>query len=68
MKPKKPSEREQTVVLTIEATYILKGKDMLKPSDVARGNEMFPLEKIDLDVCPNADHVDIKKIKVFERG
>lgn len=67
MKAKKQSEKEQTVIIKFEATYILKGKDMLKPSDVARGNEMFPIEMIDLNLAPNADHVEIKDIKVFER-
>lgn len=64
---KREEEHEQTVVLTIEATYILKGKDRISEKDQQRGAEMFPIETIDLNVCPNADHVEIKKIKVFER-
>lgn len=66
MTPKK--NREQTIILNIQATYILKGKDCLSQPTLEKPLEVFPLEVIDLDVCPNADHVEIKSIKVFEGG
>lgn len=64
--PKK--QKEQTIVLNIQATYILKGKDCLRPPVLEKPLEVFPLEVIDMNVCPNADHVEIKSIKVFEGG
>lgn len=67
MAARKKAQKEQTVVLTIEATYILKGDKMVPASATEREPQMFPIEEIDLNVCPNADHVEIKKIKVFER-
>jgi hypothetical protein len=68
MKTKKTTkQKEQTVVLTIQATYILKGKDCLTPSTMDRPLENFPIEVLDLNVCPNADHTEITKIKVFEK-
>jgi len=65
-KKKAPAkEKTQTVVLTIQATYVLKGDDMINP-DFAKAPDKFPIETIDLDVCPGADKVDIKRIQVFE--
>ena len=64
---KKRNTKEQTVVLTIEATYILKDGALIPPSVLERDPQMFPIEEIDLNVCPNADHVEVKKMKVFER-
>jgi hypothetical protein len=58
-------EKTQTVVLTIQATYILKGNKMINP-DFAKAPDKFPLDTIDLNVCPGADKVDIKKLQVFE--
>lgn len=63
---KTTTEKVQTVVLTIEATYVLRGTECLKPGCFENGAEMFPIETIDLNVCPNADDVHIKKVKVFE--
>ena len=63
--PKK-TKKEQTVVLTIQATYVLKGKDMINP-DYQNAPDKFPIDTIDLNVCPGADKVDIKKIQVFEK-
>lgn len=64
---KKPTTKEktQTVVLTIQATYILKGNKMINP-DFAKAPDKFPLDSIDLNVCQGADKVDIKKLQVFE--
>lgn len=61
------TEREQTIVITLETTYVLKGKKCLTPSTIERPKENFPMEMLDLNLCPNADHFDIKKIKVFEK-
>lgn len=58
-------EKTQTVVLTIQATYILKGDKLINP-DFAKAPDKFPLDTIDLNVCPGADKVDIKKLQVFE--
>lgn len=62
---KSAKEKTQTVVLTIQATYVLKGDDMINP-DFAKAPDKFPIETIDLDVCPGADKVDIKRLQVFE--
>lgn len=64
---KKPATKEktQTVVLTIQATYILKDNKLINP-DFAKAPDKFPLDSIDLNVCPGADKVDIKKLQVFE--
>ena len=64
---KKPAAKEktQTVILTIEATYILKGGKLINP-DFAKAPDKFPIDSIDLNVCPGADKVDIKKMQVFE--
>ena len=62
----KKTKKEQTVVLTIQATYVLKGKDMINP-DYQNAPDKFPIDTIDLNVCPGADKVDIKKIQVFEK-
>lgn len=64
---KKPATKEktQTVVLTIQATYILKGNKLINP-DFAKAPNKFPLDSIDLNVCPGADKVDIKEMQVFE--
>lgn len=56
-KPAKKTVKEQTVVLTIQATYIVKDGQPIDPEKMI----------IDLNVCPGADKVDIKKIQVFER-
>lgn len=53
----KKETKEQTVILTIQATYILKDGKPIDPEKMI----------IDLNVCPGADKVDIKKIQVFER-
>lgn len=58
-------EKTQTVVLTIQATYVLKDGKMINP-DFAKAPDKFPLDSIDLNVCPGADKVDIKKLQVFE--
>lgn len=58
-------EKTQTVVLTIQATYVLKGNKLINP-DFAKVPDKFPIDTIDLNVCPGADKVDIKKIQVFE--
>ena len=63
--PKK-TKKEQTVVLTIQATYVLKGGKMINP-DYQNAPDKFPIDTIDLNVCPGADKVDIKKIQVFEK-
>ena len=63
--PKK-TKKEQTVVLTIQATYVLKGGKMINP-DFQNAPDKFPIDTIDLNVCPGADKVDIKKIQVFEK-
>ena len=48
--------KEQTVVMTLEVTWVLKGEDCV------------PKDEITLDTSSlNADKVDIKNIKVFER-
>ena len=64
---KKPAAKEktQTVVLTIQATYVLKGDNLINP-DFAKAPDKFPLDSIDLNVCPGADKVDIKRLQVFE--
>ena len=62
---KSAKEKTQTVVLTIQATYILKGDNMINP-DFVKAPDKFPLDSIDLNVCPGADKVDIKKLQVFE--
>ena len=64
---KKPATKEktQTVVLTIQATYILKSDKLINP-DFAKAPDKFPIDTIDLNVCPGADKVDIKKLQVFE--
>lgn len=64
---KKPATKEktQTVILTIQATYVLKDGKMINP-DFAKAPDKFPLDSIDLNVCPGADKVDIKKLQVFE--
>ena len=64
-KPAVKKEKTQTVVLTIEATYILKGGKLINP-DFAKAPDKFPVGTIDLNVCPGADKVDIKKMQVFE--
>ena len=56
-KPVKKTVKEQTVILTIQATYIVKDGQPVDPEKMV----------IDLNVCPGADKVDIKKIQVFER-
>ena len=65
-KPVKKTTKEQTVVLTIQATYILKDGQLINP-DFAKAPDKFPLNTIDMNVCPGADKVDVKKIQVFER-
>ena len=64
---KKPAAKEktQTVVLTIRATYILKDGKLINP-DFAKAPDKFPMDSIDLNVCPGADKVDIKNLQVFE--
>lgn len=56
-KPVKKTTKEQTVVLTIQATYILKDGPSIDPKKMI----------IDMNICPGADKVDVKKIQVFER-
>lgn len=58
-------EKTQTVVLTIQATYVLKGDKLINP-DFAKAPDKFQLDSIDLDVCPGADNVEIRKLQVFE--
>lgn len=62
---KATKEKTQTVVLTIQATYVLKDGKLINP-DFAKAPDKFPLDSIDLNVCPGADKVDIKKLQVFE--
>ena len=62
---KTTKEKTQTVVLTIQATYVLKDGKLINP-DFAKAPDKFPLDSIDLNVCPGADKVDIKKLQVFE--
>lgn len=65
-KTKKPArEKTQTVVLTIRATYILKEGERINP-DFAKAPDKFRLDTIDLNVCPGADNVEIRKLQVFE--
>ncbi|MBO7448954.1 MAG: hypothetical protein J6U54_01180 [Clostridiales bacterium] len=55
-KKTKKNEPEQTVVMTLEATWVLKGEDCV------------PKDEITLDASSlKADKLDIKNIKVFER-
>lgn len=56
-KTAKKTVKEQTVVLTIQATYILKDGPSIDPKKMI----------IDMGICPGADKVDLKKIQVFER-
>lgn len=56
-KPAKKTVKEQTVILTIQATYIVKDGQPVDPEKMI----------IYLNVCPGADKVDIKKIQVFEK-
>lgn len=63
---KTATEKVQTVVLTIEATYVLRENECLKPGCFENGAEMFPIEALDPNVCPNADDVHVKRVKVFE--
>lgn len=64
--PKKTvKEKTQTVVLTIQATYILKDGQRINP-DFAKAPDKLPIDTIDLNVCPGADKVDIKKLQIFE--
>ena len=50
-KAKKETKKEKTVIIKLEATFVVKGND-----------------EVDMtNLCPEADHVDIKDIKVFER-
>ena len=64
---KKPAvkEKTQTVVLTIQATYILKGDQQINP-DFTSAPDKFPMNTIDMNVCPGASDVQIKKLQVFE--
>lgn len=64
---KSAKEKTQTVVLTIQATYVLKGKNQINP-DFAKAPDKFPLDSIDLNVCPGADKVDIKKLQEIGRA
>lgn len=45
---------EQTVVMTIEATFILKNGKTADSIDIS-------------EICPDADNVNLKKMQVFER-
>ena len=58
-------QKTQTIVLTIQATYVLKDDQRINP-DFAKAPDKFPIDTIDLNVCPGADKVDIKKLQVFE--
>lgn len=51
MSKKKTVKKEKTVIIKLEATFVVKGDG-----------------EVDMtNLCPEADHVDIKDIKVFER-
>ena len=56
-KAKKSKKQEQTVVMTIEATFILKDRTAEEYAEMVDVSELVP----------GADKVDIKNIKVFER-
>lgn len=54
----KKNKKETTVVMTVEATFVF------KDGKVPEGyTDAIDLTKI----CPEADKVDLKNIKVFER-
>lgn len=53
---KNEGPKEQTVVMTLEVTWVLKGEDCV------------PKDEITLDASSlKADKLDIKNIKVFEK-
>lgn len=52
--PVKKTKKETTVVMTIEATFIL--KDGQTPDSINLN-----------DICPTADNVTLKKMQVFEK-
>ena len=52
--PVKKTKKETTVVMTIEATFILKAGQTPDSIDVA-------------NICPAADNVNLKKMQVFEK-
>lgn len=52
--PVKKTKKETTVVMTIEATFILKAGQ--NPDSINL-----------TDICPTADNVNLKKMRVFEK-
>lgn len=52
--PVKKPKKETTVVMTIEATFILKAGQTPDSINLT-------------DICPNADNVNLKKMQVFEK-
>lgn len=57
---------KQKLVVTMQLTYIFDAAEAITAKDLERGLEMFPFEKIDPDFCPEADRVEVKKVKLFE--
>lgn len=64
---KKKQTKEQTIVVTMRLTYILKDDNRLGVKTLSRDKEMFPIEDLDPYVAPNADHVEVVGFKVFEK-
>lgn len=52
--PVKKTKKETTVVMTIEATFILKAGQTPDSINLT-------------DICPTADNVNLKKMQVFEK-
>lgn len=52
--PVKKTKKEKTVVMTIEATFILKAGQTPESINLT-------------DICPTADNVNLKKMQVFEK-
>lgn len=52
--PVKKTKKETTVVMTIEATFILKAGQTPDSINLT-------------EICPSADHINMKKMQVFEK-
>lgn len=52
--PVKKTKKETTVVMTIEATFVLKAGQTPDSINLT-------------DICPSADNVNLKKMQVFEK-
>ena len=64
---KKKQTKEQTIVVTMRLTYILKDENRLGVKTLSRDKKMFPIEDLDPSIAPNADHVEVVGLKVFEK-